>query len=479
MDDESRRLIDAQFDRAVQIVQGLPKTGPIQTGYEEKLTMYSLYKQATVGNVQPPRPSVWDMLGRAKWEAWAKHKDLDPYEAKLMYVDALLKVLRKYSDKTVAMDLVRELESYNADPSSMVMSGSLTRSRASSSSGSSESEAAAAAAISASRRMQSQPPGETHSRTMPPPETEHEESTSDEEDSDADEIDAPPPPSIYAQSQLNRPQSSLSSHRYRTPMASMLMTPPTAIPVPQTQPMPAYETPSAFEGGTGSPSIPSSAYPTTTVSYPGNLSQSSRTDITSPPNIFPAHPGYRGPYTHGRPYPLSGPGAIPRPVSRPVLERALENIQVHLAALTERIETLEGVMHRSTGSLASQPGGARSPGWTGRGSPLGGRPGDNGVWDFDDMGMWSLILAPLSRVFTTFQQLLNFLAKNDNRSPTLVVIRRLFLDISFVLSVLLLSKYVWRRSGMRRKAVYAALGGVWRTLIGQQRRPRVMVDRAV
>ena len=36
----SRELIDAQFDRAVEIVQNLPKTGPIQTGYDEKLTMY-------------------------------------------------------------------------------------------------------------------------------------------------------------------------------------------------------------------------------------------------------------------------------------------------------------------------------------------------------------------------------------------------------------------------------------------------------
>jgi hypothetical protein len=36
----SHALIDAQFDRAVEIVQGLPKTGPIQTDYEEKLQMY-------------------------------------------------------------------------------------------------------------------------------------------------------------------------------------------------------------------------------------------------------------------------------------------------------------------------------------------------------------------------------------------------------------------------------------------------------
>lgn len=37
---DSHQLIDAQFDRAVEIVQGLPKIGPIQTGYEDKLTMY-------------------------------------------------------------------------------------------------------------------------------------------------------------------------------------------------------------------------------------------------------------------------------------------------------------------------------------------------------------------------------------------------------------------------------------------------------
>lgn len=37
---DSHALIDAQFDRAVEIVQNLPKTGPIQTDYEEKLLMY-------------------------------------------------------------------------------------------------------------------------------------------------------------------------------------------------------------------------------------------------------------------------------------------------------------------------------------------------------------------------------------------------------------------------------------------------------
>lgn len=35
----------------------------------------------------------------------------------------VVQVLRKYSDKTVARDLVRELESYAGDPANLVMSG--------------------------------------------------------------------------------------------------------------------------------------------------------------------------------------------------------------------------------------------------------------------------------------------------------------------------------------------------------------------
>lgn len=73
-------------------------------------------------------------------DAWAKHKDLNSYEAKWLYVDALLKVskekerhfahsittfqvLRKYSDKTMARSLVEELESYGGDPNNLVLSG--------------------------------------------------------------------------------------------------------------------------------------------------------------------------------------------------------------------------------------------------------------------------------------------------------------------------------------------------------------------
>ncbi|KIP09192.1 hypothetical protein PHLGIDRAFT_103187, partial [Phlebiopsis gigantea 11061_1 CR5-6] len=394
MDPQS--IVDAQFNRAVEIVQNLPKTGPIQTGYEDKLDMYSLFKQATMGNVQGPRPSLWEMLPRAKWDAWAKHKDLDPYQAKSMYVEALLKVLRRYSDKTIAMDYVRELGTYAIDSSDLVLSGSFSNSRASSSSSSGSSHAGPSGshysegmhpyghAISAdyqsmSYRQASQPNVDTGPESL----------TSEEEDAGerADEVRSRmiAPPSVYAQA--TRPQSSLSHRRYRTPMASgMSSPPPVSSSVPPVQPMPRYETSSAYAEMSAAPPSTSGVV----VSYPPSASQYSRIEATTSPRL-PLQPPYRSAslqqseYT-GRPYALSNPVT-----ARIALERAIENVQTHLAALTERMDSLETRAHRSSSSLVS-PSGVRSPRWLGssRGlSPLG-YPHE--PYTFEEMGMWSLIL---------------------------------------------------------------------------------------
>ncbi|EIW61778.1 ACBP-domain-containing protein [Trametes versicolor FP-101664 SS1] len=472
---DSRQLIDAQFDRAVEIVQSLPKTGPIQTAYEDKLNI--LYKQATVGNVQGPRPSVWDMLGRAKWDAWAKHKDLDSYEAKWLYVDALLKVLRKYPDKTVARDLVRELESYNGDPSNLVMSGISSRPPASASSGSSASGEIPPISQRPSEYMSAQA---RVNQPPPPPgdpgvlDSETDESTSDEEDEAADVVPPAITSPLQVPGQLNRPQSSLSSRRYRTPMAGSLLIPSSPpMNVPATQPHPGFQTQSAF--GESAASLPSSAYPTTSVSYPEQIPHSSSVD----PQDF-VRGGYRPPSQPQ--YRTYGGSTVPppRPASLPLLERAVESVQVHLAAITERLETLESLLHHSTASLSPAGPGPRSPGLlAGRGSPSGGGARGGGVrWDVDDMGMWTLVLHPLARALRLFKQLAAFLANGEGRSPTFVVVRRLFLDISFVLCFLALVKAGWRRSGVRRKEVVAALRGLWRAILGQQGR-RHMVERGV
>ncbi|KAF9475919.1 ACBP-domain-containing protein [Pholiota conissans] len=454
----SHDLIDAQFDRAVEIVQSLPKTGPIQTDYEEKLTMYSLFKQATVGNVKSPRPGIWDMLGRAKWDAWAKHKDLDPYEAKWLYVEALLKVLRKYSDKTVAMNLVEELESYGGDPSHIIMSRSLSKSPGSDASGSTLSEPARR--IIPPIRRQNQYPSQ-------------EDVDSTSEDESADEAREMPSTNLgrrsvdTAQTDI-RPQSSLSSHqRYRTPLAGSLALspPPSQHRIPSQQPLPGFQTPSAF-----AESVPPSS------NYPQNTTYTEFNEVLrmqSPPHLYHDHPSY-GSQSHPNPSVFSGV----RPPSAMALERAVENVQVHLAALTERIEQLESrslLLSRNNPSGSPRNNGG-SPLWAaGRGSPNGTA---SPVWDIDDLGMWSLVLNPLIRGFDSLREFSTFFARNENRSPSMIIIRRLCLDVSFLVCVIAVVGAIWRKSGVRRREVKAALIVLWQAIVGSKPQ-RVLRDQVV
>jgi len=294
--------------------------------------------------------------------------------------------------------------------------------------------------------------------------------TTSEDDTEDEAHELPTVHIESTMSQANRPQSSLSSHRYRTPMAgSLAMSPPPLHGVPAAQPLPVFETPSAF--AEPSPvSVPTSLYPATS-SYVGQFSESSRGELTSPPHIYPAHPSYRG-RTQSRQY-----GSV-RPASRPTLERAVENVQAHLAALTERLESLESGSGQPTRSHVSlSPRAIGSPPWVaGRGSPADGR--DRLEWDLDDLGMWSLVLNPLSRGLTTLRELATFFAQQENRSPTLIIVRRLCLDVSFLLCVLAVIRALWKKSGVRRREVHAALVVLWRAILGTKRE-RTMMDRGV
>lgn len=50
------------------------------------LALYSLYKQGSVGDVAGSRPGVMDMIGRAKFDAWAARKGTDRAQAMTEYV---------------------------------------------------------------------------------------------------------------------------------------------------------------------------------------------------------------------------------------------------------------------------------------------------------------------------------------------------------------------------------------------------------
>lgn len=51
------------------------------------LKLYALFKQATVGDVEGPRPGFSDMVGRAKWDAWSALAGTDRDEAMQQYIE--------------------------------------------------------------------------------------------------------------------------------------------------------------------------------------------------------------------------------------------------------------------------------------------------------------------------------------------------------------------------------------------------------
>ncbi|KAF8525957.1 Acbp from Moniliophthora Perniciosa [Hysterangium stoloniferum] len=92
-------MSSTKFDKAVEIVQGLPKEGPIQPSQDDKLYFYARYKQATIGDVNTNRPGMMDFVGKAKWDAWNGIKGKSKDDAMKEYVERLLEVLKKVDNE--------------------------------------------------------------------------------------------------------------------------------------------------------------------------------------------------------------------------------------------------------------------------------------------------------------------------------------------------------------------------------------------
>lgn len=61
---------------------------------QEKLLVYSFYKQATQGDCNIPVPPATDVRTKAKWEAWNENKGMSKMDAVRIYI-AKVEELRK------------------------------------------------------------------------------------------------------------------------------------------------------------------------------------------------------------------------------------------------------------------------------------------------------------------------------------------------------------------------------------------------
>lgn len=74
--------LPAKFEDAQARVKNLSSS----PSTEDLLELYALYKQATSGDATGSRPGMFDLKGRAKFDAWTKQKGATKDAAMTKYV---------------------------------------------------------------------------------------------------------------------------------------------------------------------------------------------------------------------------------------------------------------------------------------------------------------------------------------------------------------------------------------------------------
>eukprot|EP00118_Oscarella_pearsei_P012725 m.95938 g.95938 ORF g.95938 m.95938 type:complete len:293 (+) comp36883_c0_seq6:2827-3705(+) len=84
--------VTRRFQAAVRAIQSLPQQGSYQPSNEAKLKFYAFYKTATEGSCKASQPSFWEVVKKAKWEAWRKLDGMSKIDAMQNYAEEVIKI---------------------------------------------------------------------------------------------------------------------------------------------------------------------------------------------------------------------------------------------------------------------------------------------------------------------------------------------------------------------------------------------------
>ena len=83
-------MSQVEFEMACAAIKQLK--GPVSD--QEKLLVYSYYKQATQGDCNIPAPPATDLKAKAKWEAWNENKVM--FSLILQSLDLIISSLKHF-----------------------------------------------------------------------------------------------------------------------------------------------------------------------------------------------------------------------------------------------------------------------------------------------------------------------------------------------------------------------------------------------
>jgi acyl-CoA-binding protein len=107
--------IQKEFDDAVASLSNL-KTPPSN---EVKLKLYALFKQANTGNCNVDSPSIFDPVGRAKYNAWKSLENMDKVDAMKAYVETVLALKPKSDDSSAQSSQTNQVNNGNSNRRSL------------------------------------------------------------------------------------------------------------------------------------------------------------------------------------------------------------------------------------------------------------------------------------------------------------------------------------------------------------------------
>ncbi|XP_020297533.1 acyl-CoA-binding domain-containing protein 5A [Pseudomyrmex gracilis] len=103
---------EEKFNAAVNVIRNLPKNGAYQPSHEIMLRFYSYYKQATEGPCQHPKPAFWEVIKKAKWDAWTRLGNMSRTEAMNNYVEELKRIVETMSYTDNVATFLGSLDSF-------------------------------------------------------------------------------------------------------------------------------------------------------------------------------------------------------------------------------------------------------------------------------------------------------------------------------------------------------------------------------
>lgn len=107
-------------------------SGSFQPSHEMMLKFYAYFKQSTDGKCSGKRPGFWDLVGRAKYDAWKRLGEMPKERAMESYVNELKKIVETMSYTDNVADFygsINELENVNIDDLALVAPETINKQR--------------------------------------------------------------------------------------------------------------------------------------------------------------------------------------------------------------------------------------------------------------------------------------------------------------------------------------------------------------